>query len=221
MHVVPLEVLFEDHQVPIRDRRVHEVVHQQVEAHAWRETENGGQPQGNRVGAGQKLGLRLDLRLSVERDGLQGRFLGAEDIPALGPIAAVGGGIDHALGGVAQPVEKADRVQIDGAGSNGISVAGGSSDNAGQRNQDIRLRNQACEHTLIPGIPMHKLEPWLGAQMEETPATVKQVVQHRNLETCFQQALRNNGAEVAGPASDEDTYRHARSLVCGCCEATA
>ena len=44
MDVVALEVLFEDDDVAVEKRGIHEVIDQQIQPHAGRHAEDGGQP---------------------------------------------------------------------------------------------------------------------------------------------------------------------------------
>ena len=70
MYVVALEILFENHDVPLGHRRVSEMIDQQVKAHTRRQSKHGSQAQGHRIGTFQKVMLGLALGLAVKRDWL-------------------------------------------------------------------------------------------------------------------------------------------------------
>ena len=71
VNVVALEVRLEQHHEAVIHRPVDEIVHQEIDAHARRHAEHGGEPQADRILPIEDDLFRRDLVAAVERDRTQ------------------------------------------------------------------------------------------------------------------------------------------------------
>ena len=206
--VIPLEILLEDHDVAVGDRRVDEVVDEEIEPHPRRQAEHGGQPQRDRVRAREHLVLGVDLRAAVERDRLEGRFLGAVLGPRLRAVAAVGRRIDDQLMRAPHPVDLADRLEIDRRGSMGIAIAQRRADERGQRNDHVLIRDHLPHQGGVTGVTADDLEGRVGAEMEEGRLAEHEAVDHGHPMAGCQEPFAEDRTEVTGSAGDENLVTH-------------
>ena len=76
----------------------------------------------------------------------------------------------------------------------------------GQRNDDVRVLEQGPHHFRIATVTAHDVKGLVLAAICQTILAKHKVVQHGNLVAEPEQVGGHDGAEIAGPAGDEDVH---------------
>src|SRR4030095_9034848 len=90
MDVIALEMGLEENNSAVVHGTINEVVHEQINAHAWRHTEYCRKTERDAVPAIKHGFLCFDFRPAVKTDRAQGCFLGAELAGLTHSISAIG-----------------------------------------------------------------------------------------------------------------------------------
>ena len=112
----------------------YDVIDEQVQPHARRHAENRCKPKRDCIRRLKQRCFRISVRSSVKRDWLKRNLLRAEDIEALGAVAAIGCGVIGKLVFSAEPIEQCYYLKVHGARNKRVTVTGGHTNNACQPN---------------------------------------------------------------------------------------
>ncbi len=178
-------------------RRVDEVVHQQVDAHARRAAEDRGEPQRECVRCVQHRALGVDLGAAVQRDRLERRFLGAEHLSRACAVAAVGVREHDELRRAPQSQQQEHRVEVHGPGQQRVAVAGGSADHRREGQHCVRVSQDSTHQSLVSDVAAHELEARVRAEVEQRRHAVGQVVEHGDAMARGEQHLAEHAPQVA------------------------
>jgi len=178
----------------------------QVEAHARRHAEHGGEPERHAAEAAHEI-LGRALVAAVERDRPQRRLLGAELAGLADAVAAVGVRQDDALVLARELDQHPDGVAVGRGRADRIAVAQRRADQGGQRNDDVGLRDQLLHRLLVARVAAHEVEVLQMADVVERGLPEQEVVEHGHLVAGLEQLGHQGRADVAGTAGDQDRKR--------------
>ena len=121
--VVALEMPLEDHHRAIRYGPPGEIIHEQIDPHAGRQSHHRGQAQGDAVACVKNAVFRVAFGRTIKGDGLQRRLFGAILTRLADTISGVGRGIDNHLRTGCALHQRKHRVAIERLGCDRVLLA--------------------------------------------------------------------------------------------------
>ena len=214
MDIIAFEVSLKNHDRPIMDSAVHEVVDEKVEAHPWRHAEDCREAETDAVFSLQHSSLRFNLAGAVEGEWLERRFFGAWHSRLADPVAAVRYRHQNLLMIGGKAAHQADSIAVDRNRSESVAVAERCPDERSQRNKNIMPGDEVTHQPLVPAVPPHNIECVKMTALRQRRLAEHEIVNHRDRMAGRKESGNKRRTEITGPSRNEDFFHH--QLLAGC-----